>query len=173
MATKKTLWPVTTVAIVLGMLVLPAFPQDEPPTTEGARQDGGDLGAPSLNKIELIINLAKMRFQNDPIAEVFSVVEYIDSLPDTKLMGLPEATIVTIVETYWQLRNQGLSDKEIFEAIENHRAIIGTGTIPSPLTLSTYIKYRVGLEHSGIAPISETFIDEAIKEATAHYKGDK
>lgn len=88
-------------------------------------------------------------------------------------MGLTEARIVTIVETYWQLGNQGLSDKEIFEAIENHRAIMGAGTIPSPLTLSTYIKYRVGLEHSGIAPISETFIDEAIKEATAHYKGDK
>ena len=33
MGTKKTLWPVTTVAIVLGMLVLPVFPQDEPPTT--------------------------------------------------------------------------------------------------------------------------------------------
>jgi len=173
MATKKTLWPVTTVAIVLGVLVLPAIAQDEPPTTEGARQDGGDLGAPSLNKIKLIENLAKMRFQNDPIAEVFSVVEYIDSLSDTKLMALPEATIVTIVETYWQSKNQGLSDKETFEAIENHRAIIGAGTIPSPLTLSTYIKYRVGLEHSGIAPISENFIDEAIKEATAYYKGDK
>ncbi len=35
MATKKTLWPVTTVAIILGMLVLPAFPQDEPPPTTG------------------------------------------------------------------------------------------------------------------------------------------
>jgi len=165
---------VATVALILGMLVLPAFPQDEPPpTTEGARQDGADLGAPSSNKIKLIKNLAKKRFQNDPIAQAFSVVEYIDGLPDTKLMGLPEATIVTIVETYWQLRDQGLSDKEVLEAIENHRAIIGAGTIPSPLTLSTYIKYRVGLEHSGIAPISETFIDEAIKEATAYYKGDK
>ena len=34
MATKKTR-PVTTVAIVLGMLVLPVFPQDEPPPTTG------------------------------------------------------------------------------------------------------------------------------------------
>ena len=43
MATKKTLWPVTTVAIILGMFVLPACQQDEPlPTTEGARQDGVD-----------------------------------------------------------------------------------------------------------------------------------
>jgi len=147
--------------LILGMLVLPVFPQDEPPpATEAAGQD----------KIKLIKNLAKKRFLNDPIAQVLSVVEYIDSLPDTQLMGLPEATIVTIVETYWQSRNQGLSDKEIFEAIENHRAIIGAGTIPSPLTLSTYIKYRVGLEHSGGAPISEIFIDEAIKEATAYYE---
>jgi len=35
MATKKTLWPVTTVTIILGMLVLPVFPQDEPPPSAG------------------------------------------------------------------------------------------------------------------------------------------
>ena len=33
MATKKSSWPLTTVAITLGMLVLPMFPQAEPPTT--------------------------------------------------------------------------------------------------------------------------------------------
>lgn len=122
------------------------------------------LGPVNLNKIELIKNLAKMRVQNDPIA---SMLGNIDSLSETMLMGLPEATIVTIVETYWQLRNQELSDKEILEAIENHRASFGdAGTLPSQLTLSNYIKYRVRLEHSHGAPISDNFIDEAIQEAT-------
>ena len=125
------------------------------------------FGAVSLDKIELIRNLAKKRVQNDPIA---SMLGDIDSFSETILMGLPEATIVTIVETYWQLKNQGLSDKEILEAIENHRASFGgVGTLPSQLTLSNYIKYRVRLEHSPSAPISDNFIDEAIKEATGAF----
>lgn len=126
------------------------------------------LGTPfngvSANKIELIRNLVKKRVQNDPIA---SMLGDIDSLSETMLMGLPEATIVTIVETYWQSKNQGLSDKEILETIERHRASFGnSGTLPSQLTLSNYIKYRVGLEHSHGAPISDDFIEEAIKQAT-------
>ena len=90
----------------------------------------------------------------------------INSLSESVLMGLPEATIVTIVETYWQLKGQGVSEEEILEKIENHRASLGdSGTLPSQLTLSNYIKYRLKLEHSQGAPISSAFIDEAIQEA--------
>jgi hypothetical protein len=118
----------------------------------------------SANKIELIRNLVKNRIQNDPIA---SMLGDIDSLSETELMGLPEATLVTIVETYWQLKNQGLSDEEILEAIERHRAsFLDSGKLPSQLTLSNYIKYRIGLEHSHGIPISDDFIEEAIKQAT-------
>ena len=117
----------------------------------------------SINKFDLIRHLATKRVQNDPI---LSKSVDITTLPDNILIGLPEATIVTIVETYVQLKRQGLRDKEIFEAIENHRASLGiAGTLPSQLNLPNYIKYRVRLEHSHGRAIGDNFIDEAIKEA--------
>lgn len=70
------------------------------------------FGPVSSDKIELIRNLVRRRVQNDPIA---SMLGNINSLTESMLIGLPEATIVTIVETYWKMENQGLSDKEIHE----------------------------------------------------------
>lgn len=70
------------------------------------------FGPVSSDKIELIRNLVRRRVQNDPIA---SMLGNINSLTESMLIGLPEATIVTIVETYWKMKNQGLSDKEIHE----------------------------------------------------------
>ena len=43
------------------------------------------------------------------------------------------------------------------------------GIMPSPLTLSTYIKYRLSLEHSHGIPISDEFVDEAIEEAKGFF----
>jgi len=107
--------------------------------------------------------LAKRRVKDDPIA---SVLGNIDDLSDTMILGLPEATIVYIVDTYQLLRKQRSSENDALEAIENHRASLGdSGTLPSPLTLQNYIKYRLKIEHSGGAPISQDFINKAIKEA--------
>jgi len=115
------------------------------------------------DKIELIRNLTKKRVENDPIA---SMLGDIDSLPETMLMGLPEATIVTIVETWAILRKQGMGEEEILRRIEDYRASFGDyGDLPKPLTLQNYIKYRLGLEHAHGAPISEEFIDYAIEAA--------
>jgi len=130
------------------------------------------------DKIKLIRDLSKRRVQNDPVTsmsgDVASILGDIESFSEIELMGLPEATIVTIVETYWQGKTRGLSDKEILETIENYRVSFdgNVGTLPSEMTLSNYIKYRVRSEHYS-APISnvsigisDNFIDEAIKEAT-------
>ena len=121
------------------------------------------FGSANSDKIELIRNLAKKRVQNDPIA---SMLGDIDNLSEVMLMGLPEATIVTIVETWAILRKQGMGEEEILKRIEAHRASFGDhGDLPKPLTLKNYIKYRLNLEHGHGAPISEKFIDYAIKAA--------
>lgn len=115
------------------------------------------------DKIELIRNLARKRVQNDPIA---SMLGDIDRLSETMLIGLPEATIVTIVETWAILRKQGVTEEEILHRIEAHRANFGDyGDLPNPLTLPNYIRYRLDLEHGHGAPISENFIDYAIEVA--------
>ena len=121
------------------------------------------FGGANSDKIELIKNLVIKRVQNDPIA---SMLGDIDSLSETMLMGLPEATIVTIVETWAMLKKQGVSEEEILQRIEAHRASFGDyGDLPKPLTLPSYIKYRLDLEHGHGATISEKFIDYAIEAA--------
>lgn len=125
----------------------------------------GRLFGRGVSKEKLIRNLARKRVQSDPtLADVD-----VDGIGSVLLMGLPEATIVCIVETYWIMKRQGnLSDEEILEAIEAHRSMLGeAGTMPSPLKLSSYIKYRLSLEHSHGAPISIKFVDEAIEEANS------
>jgi hypothetical protein len=125
-------------------------------------------------KIEVIKNLVKKRIQNDTALSTLEkpdTISYITS-DEKLLMGLPEATIVTIVATYLQFKNSGLSDKKIFEVIERHRDRFGNvGDMFLELTLSNYIKYRVKLEHSSgdEVPITDNFIEEAIKETIAAF----
>ncbi len=117
-----------------------------------------------MSKEVLIKNLLRKRIQNDPIAKMLGNV---DDLSTVQLMSLPEATIVTIVETYYMMKRQSNStDEGILEAVEEHRSMFGDkGTMPSPLTLSSYIKYRLNIEHSQGILINSKFVDEAIEEA--------
>lgn len=128
---------------------------------------GSPSGTTNAEKIELIKTLAKKRVQNDPIA---SMLGDIDELSKTMLMGLPEATIVTIVETWAILKIQGVREEDILKRIEAHRASFGDyGDLPKPLTLENYIKYRLDLEHRHGAHISEEFIDYAIEVAKQQF----
>jgi hypothetical protein len=126
-------------------------------------------------KVSLIRQLIKIRVQSDPILKKKYEgrnVPSIDELPEMVLLGLPEATIVSIVESYWMYKDMSTkSDKEILEAIERHRKKLfpESGPMPSPLTLSNYIKYRLNLEHSQGVPISNEFINDSIKKANEAY----
>jgi hypothetical protein len=128
------------------------------------------LGGNRRSKVDLIKDLVKERIRGNPTAEAWGATpDAIESLPEMMLMSLPEATIVTIVEAYVALKPQNLADSEILESIEAHRSMITTGTMPRPLTLTSYIKYRVALEHSHGAPILEKFIDGAVQESLRNF----
>lgn len=118
-------------------------------------------------KAKLIKKLIKERTESDPSLVVKGYHKsMVDSLSDLQLIGMPEATIVTVVETWAMLYNKGVLEDEIFKRIEAHRATLaGSGEMPSPLTLSNYIKYRIDLEHQHGVPISNDFIDYAIDAA--------
>ena len=127
-------------------------------------------------KLSLIRQLIKIRFQNDELLkkkyEGKNVPKVYD-FPEIVIMGLPEATIVTIVESYWMMKDMTTrSDKEILESIERHRKTLfpESRPMPAPLTLSNYIKYRLNIEHSHGIPISNEFIDECIKKANEAYR---
>ena len=127
-------------------------------------------------KINLIISLAKKRIYSDPFLKQRyeeDKMERIERLPEILLMGLPEGTIVSIVETYWLMKHQTkASEREILEAIERHRQTLfpESGPMPSHLTLSNYIKYRLYIEHSHGVPISNKFIEDAIEAANKAYR---
>jgi len=127
-------------------------------------------------KLSLIRQLVKIRVQNDQLLKKKYEgrnVPRVDDFPEMVLMGLPEGTIVSIVETFWMMKSQtNASDKAMLEAIERHRKTLfpESGRMPSPLTLSNYIKYRLNIEHSQGVPISNEFIDECIKKANAAYR---
>ena len=79
------------------------------------------------------------------------------------LESLPEAWIVWIIEQHALLVGEGYSNDEALSMIEAYRSQVGTGEVPNPLNLSSYITYRVHLESP--APIPEEYFDWAIGQA--------
>lgn len=128
------------------------------------------FGAGGPTKEDLIRDLAKERLRSDLAAQAWGIsADMIDSLGTMELMGIPEATIVTIVETYALSLRSGAPESAILEHIENHRSQIGSGTLPQPLNLDSYVRYRLDIEHSHGAPISAEFISEAIAICKKRY----
>ncbi len=124
---------------------------------DSASQPGG----PDL--IELTKDLLKSRYSYYP-ADFAST--RINNMSKEVIMGIPEATIVTIIEAYSEYKKQGLSDQDIFQKIQTQRTPSAEADVmPSELTLSSYIKYRMKLEHpDSSAQLSDQFIDEAIEK---------
>ena len=133
------------------------------------------FGKDRPSKTDLVRDLFKQRMREDPLVSAFAIASgfeerTVDSLEFEQLAGLPECTIVTNVETYAMLKKQGVRDEDIFVRIEAHRASIGCGEMPTPLTLESYIQYRVDLEHSQRVPISPEFVAEAVRICRRHYR---
>lgn len=129
-------------------------------------QNGG-----GVDKNSLIKELAKSRVRNDPIAAIGFDESMVDSLSGMQLAGLPEGTIVTIVETWALLKKKGIPDEEILQRIENHRSRgCGGGSLPIASTLSSYVKYRVHLENETGAQIADEFIEEAVEISKDKYR---
>tara|TARA_R110001592_G_scaffold47479_2_gene150393 strand:+ start:437 stop:856 length:420 start_codon:yes stop_codon:yes gene_type:complete len=123
-------------------------------------------GGDQPSKEELIRSLARRRISTDPLAKQMGYDEsMVDSLGTMELLSTPEAAIVTIVETFALSRKSGAPDKAIFDHIEMHRSQIGSGELPTPLTLESYILYRLEIEHSSGPPLSDDFVLWAIVTA--------
>src|SRR5438552_317809 len=105
-------------------------------------------------KMDLIRTLLKARLRADQMAQLAGVTpDLVDQQSDEDVLGTPEATIVTIVESYISLKRLGIPESDILARIEKHRSMIGAGTLPTPLTLQSYVRYRVSLEYAHTAPV--------------------
>ena len=66
------------------------------------------------SKIDLIRNLLKARLSSDPTARLAGITpELVDEQSDKDILGTPEATVVTIVESFIQLHRLGFPESEI------------------------------------------------------------
>lgn len=139
--------------------------------------NGGIMGLLSklfggVDKSALIKDLVHLRIRSDPMASAMGFDEgMVNSLSTFQLAGLPEGTIVTIVETWTKLRKYGAPDPDIFRRIEDHRSMaFPRGEMPSPLNLTSYIRYRLDIEHSQGAPLDDDFVESAIEIARKAYE---
>lgn len=118
----------------------------------------------AMTKVQLIRALLRERLEILGVFDKFR--SEFEATPDVALMGVPEATIVVNVESYVSLKRQGLDDRAIFARIEAHRATLGaTGVLPSPLTLESYIEYRLKLDHPVGTPMPPGFVRRAIQRS--------
>ena len=121
------------------------------------------------DKAGLIRELVIHRVESDPraIAMGFSR-RNVNALSELELFGLPEATIVSIAETWSSLLKRGIDEFDIAFAIEDHRGSPEGASVP--IALAPYIKYRISIEHSHGAPISEEHLEYAIRRAIRHFQ---
>jgi hypothetical protein len=147
----------------------PIFISLRPPISQEERVEAplSQLSSTVVDKNELVKVLVRLRIRNDPMARQMGFDETIvHSLAPDQIAGLPESTILTIVETWAILRKKKILDSEIFSRIEQHRSqAFPLGQMPSPLTLTTYVKYRLRLEHAHGLPLDDSFVDAAIATA--------
>jgi hypothetical protein len=131
----------------------------------------GKLFGREVDKVGLIRELAIFRVRNDPLALSLGIDEAsIKSLPESALFGLPEATIVSIVEAWAALKKSGATDDQAMLQVEMQRSSAGVGgALLDTSNLALYVLFRVSLEHGDRAPIEGDFLEMAIGRACDAY----
>jgi hypothetical protein len=116
-------------------------------------------------KVNLIRALLRQRIAIDPTAKrLGQTPAFADEMPTMMLMGLPEATIVTCVESWAQMRGQRVPDAEIARRIASFR-----GGAPGATTVEDVIRYRVQAEHGQSGFLPAEHVEWCIREARTAY----
>lgn len=115
-------------------------------------------------KEALVRAIAALRIRTDPASKVLGYHErMLDDLSLEQIYMLPEASIVTMVETFVGLRRKGVPARQAIEAIEQFRAqTFGSLPLPLPTSFFDFVAARIHLEHKQGAQLDEEFIDNAV-----------
>lgn len=114
-------------------------------------------------KETLIRRLLKRRMKIDPTTAVLGPPSVADTLPALVLLGTPEATIVTCVETWAQFLEEGASEAHAVVAICSHRGIPRTKTVPDA------IRHAVTTEHEMTSGAQRDHTEWCLEEAMKAY----
>jgi len=117
------------------------------------------------DKESLIRRLLKRRIAEDPNAKALGqTTAFADRIELFQLMGLPEATIVTCVETWATLARQGVGEDEIARRIAAHRGAPYPGG-----GIQNLIRALVQTEHANALYMPATHVEWCIREARGAY----
>ena len=103
-------------------------------------------------RVELARRLAISRLGSVPSDQITSeqsdaLYAELKRMPAQGILGLPEGTIVTIIQTYSQLIHKRALHEQALLAIENHRQQIGSEQINlKQMSLDDYVAYRLRIE---------------------------
>lgn len=122
-----------------------------------------------MDKEEYIKRMIKRRVSITP--GLFIDNRTIDRLSGLELYSMPESTIVSIVELYVGLKNMNIPDKEIFQQFELMRP--GSGRIPLPLNLKTYVYYRIQLEHNDNSGLNRSYVNSAVDASYSFFANNR
>lgn len=124
------------------------------------------------DRMKLIRAFAKKRVMQDPLAKLAGFhPSMVDELPPHVLIGLPEATLLTIVESFAILvQEEGASPQQALAAIERHRSIEISGVAHPPAMLEEYVVYRVALEHQDGPSIQREHVADCVLMARTLYR---
>lgn len=119
----------------------------------------------SGSKEDLVRRLLKRRIAEDPNAHALGQTPaFADRLDTFQLMGLPEATIVTCIETWATGSKQGLSEDEIARRIAEFRGAPYSGG-----GVRAVIRVLMQTEHGNSWYLPTEHVEWCIREARAAY----
>ena len=112
-----------------------------------------------LNLIRLLVRLrTRDRVPEDMLAR----------LGAAELLARPEATIAVITRGWHEFRANGYADADIYREIEARRLReYGAEPLPADLTLESFTRYRLRLEHPGEAALHDpAYVAQAVRLAS-------
>ena len=112
-----------------------------------------------LNLIRLLVRLrTRDRVPEDMLAR----------LGAAELLARPEATIAVIARGWHEFRANGYAEADIYREIEARRSReYGAEPLPADLTLESFTRYRLRLEHPGEAALHDpAYVAQAVRLAS-------
>lgn len=110
----------------------------------------GLFGQAKYSALDLARILLRRRISEDPNAKANGFTPSMaDKLTEEQVAGLVEATIAHIVEAIAKFTLKHYDEELAITQVEQHRRQIGYGTLPSRLTVQSYVNYRLAIEYPG------------------------
>jgi hypothetical protein len=127
------------------------------------------IPAPDNERYELIRQLILRRVGADSIGGP------IDELPTDLLLSTADSAVLLIVEQFYILREQGMTDELAIKTLNEAQAttlyLVGQNLplIDHPATLFEYVRHFIDSQFAHGEPISDASLRDAIEMVTNHY----